>query len=426
MGCAKLCLLAILGAAILGALPGTSLAAAPASFGPGAELITFDDLGQGNPLSFQLVLRGVTIRSGDGAWPRVVSADDLGGAKPRSQPHAVQAVAPGEPLRIEFATPKQQVGVHVGPFERDLLVTLVAYDGRGEPVDQIGFKLRPLPHVTGLVSLDAGQPIVHSVLVHYSDPTATVCVDDLVVEPSHEATAGSPDAYQDVLSAPYAKEAEKLDAIAQLQQIASARAAEVLRDALSDDSDPYVRERVALALAQIADRDALPALVEVGLVAEDRDLKRAALNAIWSLHQLFPPADPPQVHFEVFGSLAPEAEFDVQATLVSPVPRSQVRAVFRGGKRLERRPSELPDAFDGARPAGEPVALRARFVAPKEGIAEVVFTVTVAENRADAVTYRFPLYLDVESGGGSAGTELPPRLDEPTEHALSEDGVPGE
>lgn len=203
---------------------------------------------------------------------------------------------------------------------------------------------------------------------------------------------------------------EKLAAIGELLRNPGTNASQTLQGMATGDPDLYVRENAILALAQLGGLEALPALYEIGANPPSANLLLAVRSTVHELRRRFPLPNPPVVTLTAVGALSNAKEFDVEATVTSPVDRDHVRIRFNFLESLrsvkQAGASEIP-GYQGKLKAGVPVVIRGRFVAPEPVRTELALTVQVNLNSVDTTTYRTPFYLDFIAKPGTASLTPP-------------------
>ena len=217
--------------------------------------------------------------------------------------------------------------------------------------------------------------------------------------------------------------AEQLAAIRNLLREGGAGAGAALRTMATSDPDLAVREQAILALAQVGGPDSIPALAEIAVSPPSRAVALAAFNSVHALRERFPLADPPQVTIKALTPLGAGKEIEIEATVVSPVdrPHTRVRLAAPKGLRPVREKEETLPGYQGPLKAGQPVTVRATFVADAPGFFEVRLTTRVSLDRVDATTYTAPLYLDVKEGSGTASTTPPVDRSKGNRHTVTLD-----
>ena len=128
----------------------------------------------------------------------------------------------------------------------------------------------------------------------------------------------------------------------------------------------------------------------------------AATNTIWELRRIFPGADIPEITIEAVSPIQPGEEFEVEAWIISMVDLPQVQITLGSGKLLSQRRTEFPAGYKGGLTAGEPVILRAVFLAAEVGRTKLVLSVRINHNKIDKTMYRVPLYIEIQEDGGTA------------------------
>lgn len=240
---------------------------------------------------------------------------------------------------------------------------------------------------------------------------AALAAPCLAAEPSPQAVLLSPSATRD----------QKIEAIGALLLKPSAETRRALEAAATSDADFAVREHAVLALPQMRDPAAIPTLVAIGTAPPSPEVGLAAHNAVFTLRQDFPLPDPPQISVAALTPILPGKEFQVEARVVSPVDRENVRIRFGGSKQLRPVANGSPALYHGPLRAGEPLVVRAWFVAEETGRTALPLVVRVSLNPVDATSWRVPLYLDVKEGGGTASTTPFPGWDKPVLHVRTLD-----
>jgi hypothetical protein len=217
--------------------------------------------------------------------------------------------------------------------------------------------------------------------------------------------------------------AEQMATIRNLLREGGAGASTALRTMAASDPDLGVREQAILALAQIGGPESIAALVEIAVSPPSPAVARAAFNSVHVLRERYPLADPPKVTVKAVTPLGSGEEIQIEATVVSPVDRSHARVRLAGapGLRPVREKGEALPGYQGPLQAGNPVTVRATFVADEPGLFEVRLTTRLSLDRVDATTYTTPLYLDLKEGSGSASTTPPVDRSKGTHHLVTLD-----
>lgn len=393
--------------------------ASPQDFSASAVRVGFDTLVRGQPVDRQYVLRGVVFQDGAGSPLRVIAGGDAQG-QPRTVPHAAMAGAPANTVELSFFQGKSRVGMYFGQLFQGGAVSLKAYDQNDGLLDEV-FEQGGTVDVHTFIGVAIDVPSIYRVVLEYPQDSGIPTIDDVLFEPAQDESAVVEQ--RGLLLSPSVKSDEKQGIIDALQLQPSAAGAEALRAVLAAEGDAYVRERAAVALEQLFDVAAIPTLTDVALKAQDLGLKHAAYNAVWSLRQAFPLDQPPQITLTTSGSIAKDEQFEVTATIVSPVDRGNISAYVTGGKALRRTDAKEASAYSGSLNAGEILTLRAAFVVEEATQTKLAVVVRVNLNDVDISTYRVPLYVDAVDGTTSL---TPPfnAADEATEHVLPDDGIP--
>ncbi len=424
-------------------------------FSETAVVVGFDDLQPGQEVAGQYRLQGVTLSAGGG---RPLTVQDAGQAGPGavSEPHVAVAEA-GNTVVLRFEHGVERVGVYVlglgalGPNDAVLLRT---YDEAGQgvytavytpppgdpypPTLSSGFEVTAPPGsvAAAFIGVQADKPVIRRAelemqLAQPADAAPRVVplvIDDVVFEP------GPPDdAAADLAAALGSANADPEQQIAAIEAALirpGPAAAQALRDAVGNpDLDPYVRERAALALIDLADPRAIPVLARVGQGTSDPYLRMAAHQAVWALRKAFPMSDPPEI--EVVppqDPVSPDRPFDLAAKITWPVARKSVQARLVAGKGLSLRSGSGQTAFSGSVDQGQTLVLTGSFrsqpvwapgpdgdreIRPEQAEIEVV--VRVNNGPVDIATYRVPVYVDFGQGTVSAAE---PQVQEPSDHVI--------
>lgn len=394
----------------------------PASFGPSAEHLHFDDLSIRVPVKSQFTMKGVLLQTEDGNPLQVVTTEQMSGGHPQSLPYAVSTGDHSPALEILFLSPRNRVGFtfFLNAIEEETLAMLRAYDADDHLIQETSFQV--VPKVlrdtnTFFLGLETEQAIIRRITFNYAGLRAAKIIDDLLIEPAYEESV-SIEYWQTMLLSPEAIQKEKLAAIDGLQLQPSRQTSQILQCVASDGPDLYVRERAIMALAQVRDPEAIQTLVAIGLNPPSEEIRMAVSNAIYNLRQIFPLPDLPEVNIEAKSPIQLGQEFEVEAYITSPVNRDNVQIAFSRGKLLTQRRGEFPDGYKGPLVAGQPVILRAKFLATEAGRTKAMLTVRLNLNRVDTSIYRVFLYLEIQASGGSASLTPFPDLNETNKHLI--------
>jgi hypothetical protein len=144
----------------------------------------------------------------------------------------------------------------------------------------------------------------------------------------------------------------------------------------------------------------------------------AATNTIWELRRIFPGADLPEITIEAVSPIQRGEEFEVEAWITSMENLSEVQLALGSGKLLRKRKTEFSDGYKGQLTAGEPVILRAAFLANEVGRTQLVLSVRINHTKIDKTMYRVPLYIEIQEHGGTARMTPFEGLDEVSEHLI--------
>jgi hypothetical protein len=384
----------------------------PADFSASADRINFDNLSQDVPLTFQLMTKGVRVYAGDNSLVNVVDSSGLaGGNIPVSLPNAVKT-GEGATLQIDFLTLRKKTGFYfmTGHISASFTALLRAYGANGQVIGTVAVivpNLTARSSNTYFIGIGFDDKLINRITFEYVGSSASKIIDDLLVDPPQEINVSVGQAEVTLLSSE-ASQDDKLAAIDSLQLMPSEQASEILQTVASADADFYVRERAIMALTQVRDPEAIPALVEIGLNPPSSDIRIAAYNAVWALRQLFPLPDPPVITIQAITPIQLGQEFDVEARIISPVDREFVQVAIGSGKLLTQIKSDYNYSYKGPLTANEPITLRSRFIADEIGMTSLKFTMRINIKRVDGGMYRVPLYIDIQQDGGSASMTMFP------------------
>jgi len=235
----------------------------------------------------------------------------------------------------------------------------------------------------------------------YPGVNAAKTIDDLMVEPQQDSI---PEVNSEISNATAillstnASRQDKVEAMIRLERFPSSEASKMLQEVAKTDKDLYVRERAIMTLAQFKDPGAIPALVEIGLNPPSSEVKMAAYNAVWVLRKHFPLSNPPKISIKVIDTIQLGEDFNVEATILSPVDRKYARIIFEHYNPDLIFPVELkkPAAYEGPLKAGTPVVLLGRFLAKSVGQTRLTVSVRLSANFVDVTNYSVPLYIDIK------------------------------
>lgn len=384
----------------------------PRDFSAAADRVGFDDLTSQSPVTYQLTMAGLYPLCPDNSPVQLVDSRNMEG----SALYAISTSSPDPalPLEILFSQPRSKVGFHFGVVAAIRKAVLTAYDDSGREVGKSTTAV-----FTGarkaFIGVGAASQTIERVVLSYDSPAAKI-IDDLLVEPGQEASVD--DGAVRMLGSSTATSEAKLLAIDALQKAPSKGASAALQQAARSEADLYVRERAVMALAQICDRAAIPTLVAIGETPPNYTLRQAAEAAVFRLRRVFPMDDPPKVTFRTAGDISPGKEFTVEAEVVSPVARDNVRISFTRSDQLQFVRDDRPVRYKGPLLPNRPVVVAARLRAAKLGQVQQNLSVRISLNQIDATTYRVPLFIDVKEAGGTA-SEMPfPGWDQLVRHRL--------
>lgn len=313
---------------------------------------------------------------------------------------------PGSYLRVDLGIPRRQVGIVVGDTGEATSITLAALGAKGEMIEVV---VAPLKSVLGspgnFVGIGLATPAIHGVMVGIDDPSVALTVDDLVMEPSQvRLAAAAVAAAGATLSGSSSSLDDKLEAVSTLMRHPSSEGLQILHDVVTSGGDAYVRERSMIALVQLGDTTSIPLLAAVGVSETARDLRLAAHNSVWALRQLHPKTDPPVVTLVSFGPFVPGEPFEVEAQIVSPILRDNVKMQFAGGGALDLMPGRSPLVDGGTLQSDSTTLMRASYVAQQEGVYRVPFRIQASDDPIDAYHHTHFLHVRVGADGGEAST----------------------
>ncbi|MGA1864284.1 MAG: putative Ig domain-containing protein [bacterium] len=394
----------------------------PADFGPSADHINFDDLADFVSVKSQFTMQGVLLQSTDGSPLHIVTARQMAGGRPQSPPYAASTADNAVPLEIALLSPRTRIGFtfFLHTIEAETIAILKAYDADDHIIQETSIQVasKALRDMNAFfIGAEAEDTVIQRVTFDLTGIQAPKVIDNLMIEPAHESSV-SVESWQGMLLSPDAIQEEKLAAVDALQLQPSQQASSILQGVACGDPDLYVRERAIMALAQVRDPGAIPALVEIGVDPPTTEIRMAVFNTVWALRQIFPVPGMPEITIEAVSPIRAGEEFDVEAWITSPVNWDNVQIAFDSGKLLERRREEAPDGYKGPLVAGQPVSLRARFLAERAGRTKSQLTLRINLNRVDTMVYRVPLYIDIQEGGGSASMSPFSGLTEAEEHLI--------
>ena len=435
-------------AVILAGLAGTPAWSAGwaerSAFSEEAVVAGFDGLVPGQDVDVQYRLQGLVLATGNGT-PLAVRDPAGMNLQAVSPPHV--AVAEGaQTVVLRFEHGVQRVGLYVlGPLGPNDAVLLRTYDEAGRevytavytppagdpylPTFTTGFQWsEPAGAGAAFIGVQADKPVIRWAQLELPQGKTPV-IDDVMFEPGPDEGA-----VQDLSVALDPSQADPDAQVAAIEQALlqpSPAAAEALRRAAADpDLDPYVRERAALALIELADPEAIETLARVGQNTSDPYLRMAAHQAVWALRRAFPMPDPPEI--QVVPPQEPvsaDQPFEVIVKVTWPVARKSVQARLTGGKGLSLRPAAGSAAFSGSVDADETVTLTGLYratgvwapspegddkeIQPRQASFDVV--VRVNNGPVDIATYRVPVYVDLDQGTVSVSE---PQVEEPADHVI--------
>ncbi len=433
-------------AAGLGVRAGSAAAAGWAErpdFSEAAVVVDFDDLQPGQEVAAQYRLQGVTLSTGAG---QPLTVQDAGQANlgAVSAPHVAVAEG-GNTVVLRFEHGVERVGVYVlGSFGPNDAVLLRTYDEAGQdvytavytppgdpytPTLSSGFEVTAPPSsvTAAFIGVQADKPVIRRAVLELPQGL-TPAIDDVVFEPAPPDGAAADLAA--ALGSADADPGSRIEAIEAALVQPGPAAARALRDAVENpDLDPYVRERAALALIDLADPQAIPVLARVARETSDPYLRMAAHQAVWALRKAFPMPDPPVVEIvPPQGPVSPDQPFELTAKITWPVARKSVQARLVAGKGLSLRGGAGGTAFSGPVEAGQTLVLAGSFQAESvwtagpEGGKEVRseqagidVVVRVNDGPVDIATYRVPVYVDFAQGTVSTAE---PQVQEPSDHLI--------
>jgi len=296
----------------------------------------------------------------------------------------------------------------IGGFTGPLDATLEAYGLAGSLLDSVtlSFAAAGAPDVDHFIGVDVGSVAIRRLVLRYSAP-AEIVVDDLLAEPSQADSVPSPTTQEAILNDPNLPEASRVAAINELARSPSEAGATVLRNALTGVADPYLLERVAIALSDLSDASALEPLIELATTTTNGDVYLASRTAAAVIQERFPLKNPPQVAFSTAGTLEPNTAFDVVATVTSPADFSWARVDLRLPKQIDPSPSDLENSYSGQLVAGTPVTVGAAFIGVDAGYREFSVSVNLSPSLEHPISYEFRYYVDLQPGGGTASATPP-------------------
>lgn len=380
-------------------------------------VVDFENLPHGLVLTNQLTMQGIqhVTSNGEGL---VVLDEATGTIKPRSGVHLLSTQGESESISVMFHSLRKRVGFYFSPPAGSNVAVLQAYDENGQLLEEKNIPAVFTHAVDQYIEIETQEPQIDSIMLAFNGVTGQIAIDDMQLEPLQDAIV-SIEPYELILLAPNSTQGEKIAALENLLLLPSTQTSELLQSVAVQDPDPYVRETSVMTLAQLYDPASISALVDIAASDPDRNVVMAAYNAVWELRSQYGLPDPPAVVLEAIGGIVPGEAFEVQATITSPVDRDNVRMQFSRTKLLRRLREQGPVMYRGPLEAEQPVVLRASFIADEAGKTVLDFRLRLSLNAVDAITYQFPLYIDVTSSGGTASTEPFAGLDEPEEHILS-------
>lgn len=410
---------------VAGMDPGADKTLSPTDFVSDADVIDFDNLRKGADLDFQLRIYGVRIQSENGN-PAVVFDPSEKGSKSHSLPFAA-ANASGSPLEFSFKVPRSKVGMYFGNIDAvgETKAILLAYDDSGSVVGEsvVSIEAGMALDVSHFIGVGVASPVISRVTLDFENETVPKIIDDLMIEPGQSHLDPVTEAIPALIAQlETGSVTERLNAIDELTLRPSTGASVALQDAAEKDPDPYVQTWAVHALIQLHDANAIPALVSIGLNTADPDVRRIAYNAVWALRESFPLPDPLRITLQALTPPKPNENFKVEARVFSPVDRDYVQLKFRSSKDVYLLGgNQRADTYTGPMSAGQEIVLEATCRTVEVGQKLVPFSARITENWVDAESYETPLYLDVQTSGGTSQMEPFPGWDEVTSPVYSLD-----
>ena len=383
--------------------------ATPDDFGPGADIIDFNDLPPGIRLSGQLRTSGIAVRADVDAAPIIVDEAAAGTELP-SLPLALQADK-AEAVEFLLTPPRQAFGFSfLLPAGESLL--LQAFDDQNKFIEQIVVTSDTLLSRSRAVSeadfaaLAGTLPVIAKVRVVPLADAPSPIIDDLLVQPGIVDAVDIGPYLNDL--APGGKQDLKLAAIDAIMLLPSPQTSEALLDVAENDPDPYAREKALLALAQHFDIKALPNLIDIALNDTDANVGSAARNAVHVLRQQWPIPDPPLIDFKATGPFTAGVPFTAEITVISPVDRDRVLLRHEFRSHIVPVPGSQYRAVEDSLQAGVPLGWTVDFIPEDNGRDEVELVVELTLNLVDYASYRKKLFFIIDEDGGSASPDMFP------------------